>query len=453
MYLVQPFSRLAWLTALFASTASAVQPASEERRAIAKDAYIYAFAMLENYNTVYKQAADASAKEYIGGFNRFRHYSEPSTPDNHDVVTPNNDTPYSWAWLDLRAEPIVVSVPAVPKDRYYVLQLVDLFTHNFGYIGVRATGFEAGDYLIAGPKWKGAVPPGVKQAFHAETDLVGVLGRTSLNGPADVPNVQKIQSQFKLTPLSEYLEETAPPAAPAITFPQYDRAKARSRDFIGYLNFLLQFCQPPHPTERALMERFARIGIGPAQPFPAAEVDGALLSAIDAGAKDGQQAIEAKMATTLSSNGIFGSREFLKNDYLIRSVAAAKGLYGNSIKEAWYGGFDGDGRKAATIDFAAGQLPPAKFFWSVTLYALPDRFLYANGLDRYSIGDRTTGLKYGADNSLTLHIGHDFPGDDKESNWLPAPAGPYFLVVRIYGPEPAAIDGSWKLPPLKPVGD
>ncbi len=164
-----------------------------EARAIAKEAYIYAFAMLENYNTLYKQVASPEAPEYVGGFGRFRHYSELYTPDNHDVVTPNNDTPYSWAWLDLRAEPWVVTVPKVPEGRYYVQQWVDLFTYNFAYIGSRATGNGAGSYLIAGPGWKGDKPAGIKEVFPSETSLVLTLTRTALNSPGDIANVKKIR--------------------------------------------------------------------------------------------------------------------------------------------------------------------------------------------------------------------------------------------------------------------
>jgi hypothetical protein len=440
-------SMFAWGAA--APVASAVEISPADARAIAKEAYIYAFAPLESYNTWHKQAVDKAAPEYVGGFNTFRHYSEPYTPSNHDIVTPNNDTPYSWAWLDLRAEPIVVSVPAVPRDRYYVLQLIDLFTFNFGYIGVRATGAEAGSYLIAGPRWKGRVPKGIRKVFRAETDIVGILGRTALSGPEDVANVKAIQAQFKLQPLSAFAGTAALPAAPAIAFPAYDKAKAGTHDFIGYLNFLLPFAQPPHPSEKALLARFSKIGVAPGKPFEAAKVDPALLAAIDAGVEDGKAALKEKEARTLSSNGLFGSRAFLKSDYTTRAVAAAKGLYGNSLEEAWYGGFVGKGDTLGVLHFPPGQLPPAKFFWSATLYTLPDRFLYANALNRYSIGDRTKGLVYDKDGGLTLFIGNASPGKDKESNWLPAPAAPYSLVVRAYGPKPAMMKGQWKLPALQ----
>ncbi len=438
------------------SSAAAAPPSSPpltpaEARAIAKEAYIYAFAMLENYKTWYHQAVDTAAPEYVGGFGKFRHYSEPFTPANHDIVTPNNDTPYSWAWLDLRAEPWVLSVPPVPKDRYYVFQLIDLFTQNFAYVGVRATGFNAGSYLVVGPRWHGQTPKGIAGVFHAETDIVGILGRTALAGPEDVPNVKALQARDKLEPLSVFLGQPAPAAAPPLSFPPYDSAKAHSADFIAYLNFLLQFAEPPYASEVALRKRFEKIGIAPGKPWDGSQVDPGLWAAINQGVKEGQATIDETADKTHDSNGLFGTRAFLKMDYLKRDVGAEKGLYGNSVEEAWYGGYVGKGVVPATIHFTQGNLPPAKFFWSMTLYTLPERFLSANPLDRYSIGDRTRGLVYGKDGSLTLYVSHVSPGPAHEANWLPAPDGPYFVVVRAYGPKPALMQGMWKLPPLVPA--
>jgi hypothetical protein len=443
----------AWLMgfSLTAASLASAQPSPTEVRAITKDAYIYSFPMLENYNTMHKQVASPGDPAYVGGFGKYRHYAQAFTPDNRDVVTPNNDTPYSWAWLDLRAEPWVVSVPAVPDKRYYVQQWVDLYTYNFAYVGSRATGNGAGKFMIVGPRWKGKAPAGIKKVFRSETDIVMTLTRTAMNGPEDAEAVKAVQTGMKLQPLSSFLHKAPPPQPTPIDFPPYDVAKARSRDFIGYFNFLLQFTQPPHPSEAALMKRFASMGIGPGKPFDAASLPPETLAAIDQGVKDAQDALAAKAKVTLSSNGLFGTRADLKNDYLTRAIAAEKGLYGNSLVEAWYGGYVGDGTQLQTIHFAKDNLPPARFFWSITLYTLPDRFLYANDLKRYSIGDRTKGLKRDPDGGLTLYVGHVSPGPDKEANWLPAPNGKYSAVARIYGPSKAAMDGTWKLPPLTPA--
>ena len=323
------FSWVLGLSVMASPALAQTVPSPVETRAIAKEAYIYSFSMLENYNTMYKQIGKPGGKEYVGGFGQFRHYAQAYTPDNHDVVTPNNDTPYSWAWLDLRAEPWVVSVPAVANQRYYVQQWVDLFTYNFAYIGSRATGNSAGTYMIAGPNWKGKTPPGIKKVFRSETDIVMTLTRTALNGAEDVEAVKAVQQGMKLQPLSTYVHKAAPPAAPAIAFPPYDVAKARSHDFIGYLNFLLQFTQPPHPSEVALMKRFASIGIAPGKPFDAASLPAETLTAIDLGVKDAQEALAEKAKVTLSSNGLFGSRADMKNDYPLnrpRAIDPARAL-------------------------------------------------------------------------------------------------------------------------------
>jgi hypothetical protein len=433
----------------FQSSLRAATP--DEVRAIAKDAWLYAFPMMESYNTWYSQAVDSSSPTYVGGFNMFRHYSKTFTSANHDVVTPNNDTPYSWAWLDLRAEPIVISVPEVPKDRYYVLQFIDLFTYNCAYIGSRATGNQAGDFLMVGPQWKGDVPTGFRRVFKSETQIVGILGRTQLNGPDDVENVRKVQAGYKLTPLSAFQNKPAPPAPAPLDYPLYDKTRATSHDFIGYLNFFLALAEPPHPSEVALRKIFEKIGIMSGKPWDASKVDAATLVAIDTGVREAQATLKGKIDVTVSSNGLFGSRKALGENYLKRATAAAMGLYGNDLAEAWYGGYVGDGSNLSHIHFSKDNLPPGKFFWSVTLYTLPDRFLYDNSLSRYSIGDRTKGLEYDKDGGLTLFVGHDSPGLDKESNWLPAPAGKYSFVARVYGPSEAAMTGQWKLPPLTAV--
>ena len=222
-----------------------------EAKAIAADAYLYAYPMLYNYKTLFQQTADPSFPGYIGGFNRYRHYSRGFTPADKDIVTPSNDTPYSWAWLDLRAEPMVVSVPASP-DRYYVLQWFDLYTHNFAYIGSRATGTEAGDYLFVGPGWNGETPKGIKKVFRSETQFIGTLTRTSWTGAEDRDGLVAMQRQYRIRPLSEYTGSKPPEPAPAYQFPAWDEARANSIGFIDYLNFILQFT-PPVASEKATL--------------------------------------------------------------------------------------------------------------------------------------------------------------------------------------------------------
>ncbi|CAE6686956.1 hypothetical protein R69927_00149 [Paraburkholderia domus] len=436
-----------------AASSATVTVSPEEARAIAKDAYLYAYPMLFNYKTLYQQAVDPGSKAYVGGFDKFRHYSQPYGPDNKEIVTPNNDTPYSWAWLDLRREPLILSVPAVPKDRYYSFQCVDMYTYNFAYIGSRATGSEAGRYLFAGPNWHGETPKGIDKVIRSESDLILVLGRTVLNGSSDVKNVQAIQKQYKLTPLSTFEHTGAPPPSPKINFPKWDEAKATSVDFIAYLNFLLQFTQPPAPSEAELMQRFGKIGIAPGALFDPAALPPETRVALEAGVADGKAALADAEKHTTGSFDLFGTREQMKDDYVKRAVAAAMGIYGNTKEEAVYVGthVNGEheqlvGTQPYVLHFDKKDLPPAKFFWSMTLYDLPARHLVANPINRYSIGDRTKGLKYGADGSLDIYVQNTSPGAEKTSNWLPAPAGAYDLITRIYGPDQAVLDGSWKFP-------
>ncbi|HTC30010.1 MAG TPA: DUF1254 domain-containing protein [Candidatus Acidoferrum sp.] len=412
-------------------------------QAVAKDAWIYAYPMLMNYQTLYGQAVDSTSSQYVGGFNVFRNYAQFFTPDNRDIVTPNNDTPYSWAWLDLRAEPIVLSIPAIPGDRYNVFQMVDLFTYNFAYAGTRSTGREAGSYLIAGPDWNGTTPPGITAVFKADTRIVMILGRTSLAGPDDIPALKALQAQYKLQPLSAFAGTPPPPAAPPVTWIPWDKARGLGPDFPAYLNMLLQFCRkPPFPDEAPLMERFATLS-------------NANTSALQVGIADGQHALKQAIATTRSSMNLFGTHAKIGNDYVTRAVAAAMGIYGNTSDEAVYlgGEEDGSGRKLDgsqryTLTFAPGQTPPVTAFWSVTMYDLPNRLLVANPINRYSLGDRSK-LTYAPDGSLTIYIQAQSPGADKESNWLPSPpSGPFNYVVRLYGPKPEVLNGTWKIPGL-----
>lgn len=453
---------LAIVTAMFLPPLAAIAQSAaltpNEARTIAKEAWLYAYAPLEGYKTMYNQAVNKDFPGYVGGFNRYRHYTRMNTPADKDIVTPNNDTPYSWAWLDLRAEPIVLSLPAVPAPRYYVNQWFDLYTHNFAYTGVRATGRNAGNYLFAGPNWKGPVPKSITKVFRAETDFVGTLTRTQLNGADDIAAMQAVQAQFNLTPLSQFAGTPAPKPAPPVDWPAPDDKKMAGIGFVSYLNVLLPF-MPTVPSEKATMTRFAKIGIGAGKPFDASKLDPAIRAAMEQGVADAERELKDKALAVTSSKELFGSRQELGKDYVMqRNLGANVGIYGNTKIEAVYGAYqtgpDGrplDGTKKWVLRYPAGQLPPVNLFWSLTMYNLPQRLLVENPINRYSIGDRTPGLKMGKDGSLEIYLQNESPGADKESNWLPTPKGPFFMVSRMYGPKQPLIDGTWKDPPLVEV--
>lgn len=443
--------------------AQAVSPT--EARAIAKEATIYGFPLVDSYRIQYSYFVDRSSPEFKASWNTLVNNARVYTPDDKAIQTPNSDTPYSYVGADLRAEPLVFTVPEVERGRYYSLQFIDMYTFNFAYVGSRATGNGAGNYLLAGPKWKGEKPKGIKSVIRSETELAFVLYRTQLFNPGDIDNVKKIQAGYKVQPLSAFLGKPAPAAPPVVDFmkPLTAEQERTSLQFFNELNFILQFC-PINPSETALMARFAKLNIGAGKPFDEKALSSELRKAVEDGMGDAWKAFAEYKATQLdtgkktSADG-FGTRAFLKNDYMSRLASAALGIYGNSKNEAFYpvNFVDQDkkplgGANRYVLRFAAGQLPPVNAFWSLTMYRLPESLLYANPINRYLINSpMLPDLKRDGDGGITLYVQNESPGADKESNWLPAPKGPFFTVMRLYWPKPAALNGKWKAPPLQRV--
>jgi hypothetical protein len=437
-----------------------VSPA--EARSIAKEAYIYGYPMVDGYRVQYDYFVNRQSPEFKAPLNKISDMARVFTPADKAIVSPNSDTPYSMLEMDLRTEPIVLTVPKIEKGRYFSIQLIDLYTFNFDYIGSRTTGNDGGSFLIAGPGWKGKAPKGVKKVFHSETALVLAVYRTQLFHPDDIDNVKKIQTGYKVQPLSEFLGKSTPKAAPAIDFikPLTPETQKNSVEFFNVLNFILKFC-PTDPSEKKLMARFAKIGVGAGKSFDASKLSPEMKAAIEQGMADAW-ADFANFNKTLMDTGkvtsgdVFGTRKFLKNNYLYRMAAGVIGLYGNSKQEAMYPfyGVDADGQKLDgtnryTLHFAPNQLPPVNAFWSVTMYDLPERLLVDNPINRYLINSpMLPQLKRDADGGLTLLIQNESPGKDKEANWLPAPKGPFFMAMRLYWPKAEALDDKWKQPPL-----
>jgi len=424
-------------------------PTPEEAGTIAEEAYIFAYPMLENYKTMYAQAVDKSSPAYRATFNEIYHMSNLLDADFTEVVTPNNDTFYDFIWLDLRSEPQVLSVPEIPPDRYYAFQLIDMFTHNFGYVGSRATGSQAGNYLIAGPDWLGETPDGINGVFQSEGQFVLALGRTQVNGEDDAPAVREIQAKYTVTPLSNFLGQEEPSSAPVLDFPPYDEKRAGSADFIGYLNFLLGQLKPD-TSEKEMLARFEKIGIQAGVDFDAEDLDPAIRQAIDQGVASALTKIKGNIPTLgeikngwMMNMGIFGNRNEMKGKYLTRASAAMIGLYGNTHYEAFYPvcqvddkGEPLDGSKHRyVLHFTKDNIPAVRGFWSTTIYRLPEKLFVPNPINRYSIGDRTAGLRYGRDGSLRIYLQKEPPGGSTRANWLPAPDGPFYLVCRLYWPK------------------
>jgi hypothetical protein len=417
---------------------------------------------VDGYRIQYTYFVDSKNPEYKAPWNQIANIPRVFTPDDKAVQTPNSDTPYSMLGLDLRSEPIVLTVLPMEKERYFSIQLIDLYTHHFDYIGSRTTGNDGGTFLIAGPGWQGETPNGVTKVIRSETEFVFGLYRTQLFNPADLDNVKKIQAGYKGQPLSEFLGQPAPTAAPAIDFikPLTPEQQKTSPEFFNILNFVLQF-GPTHPSEKELMARFAKIGVGAGKTFDASKLSPEMKTAIEAGMADAwtdyanfKKRFDAQEVT---AGDMQGSRALLKNNYLYRFAAAVLGIYGNSKQEAMYPSYtvDSDGQlldgtgKGYTLRFAPGELPPVNSFWSLTMYELPSSLLVANPLNRYLINSpMLPQFVKDPDGGLTFYIQNESPGKAKEPNWLPAPKGPFLVFMRLYWPKPEALDGSWKQPPM-----
>lgn len=445
-------------------------PSIEQTKAIAEEAFIYGLPIVMNYAVMNEFVVDKNSGQYKAPFNSIYNDARVFTYQDTAVVTPNSDTPYSMLWLDLRAEPMVISVPAVEKQRYYSVQLVDGNTYNYGYIGSRATGVEAGNYLVVGPDWQGTAPAGIKQVFQSTTPFGLSIFRTQLFNAADMPNVVKVQAGYQAQPLSAFLKQPAPPTAAKIDFVPASTAGIKA-NFYEYLDAALQFV-PVTPDNQEIRARLASIGIGAGKTFEFKDLSLEHKAAVLLAMKEGDDKVSQYLGTGMQSiNGwkvgsLFGDRSFYHGNWLLRAAAAKGGIYGNDAVEAVYPmtrtdsagqPLDGSQHKYS-LTFAPGQLPPVNAFWSVTMYDGKSQLLIENPLNRYLINSpMLPSMQKNADGSLTLYIQKDSPGADKQANWLPAPNGPIYLVMRLYWPKTEAPSilpagaGSWSPPGVVPA--
>ena len=443
------------------------KPTPDEISAIADKAATYALPMVMAYGVMHQYAIDEGNPNYKAPFNQIKSEADVFTYKDTTVVTPNSDTPYSFAWMDLRAEPMVLCVPEIEKSRYYSVQLISQFTYNYGYIGSRTTGNDKGCFVLAGPDWQGDTPDGIKQVFQSGTQFSLALVRTQLFDGKDIDNVRAIQAKYSMQPLSGFLGTDAPAAAPAIDWPDITKEKAKA-DPLSYLAFLLQFSPAigPFAAEKDLRAQFASIGIEPGKPFPSVEVD----DAGKAGIKTAVADVQKKMAGLGKlvngwqvADGLFGTKEMMGDNYVLRASAAVLGIFGNDSAEALYPlakvDMDGDpldgSKYSYTLTFADGALPPVDAFWSITMYDGKTQLLIKNPIDRYLINSpMLPDFKKNEDGSLTIYVQNQEPADaDKKANWLPAPDGPIYMVMRLYWPKEAALKGDWNPPAITKVAN
>jgi hypothetical protein len=396
--------------------------------------------------------------------NQFAHLR--TFPDHTftDVVSPSADMLYSSVWLDLKKEPVILSLPAVGR-RYYLMSMLDAWTNVFAAPGTRTTGNGKQDIAIVGPHWTGKLPAGVKE-IKSPTSMVWVTGRTQTYSKNDNMAVHAIQDQYKVTPLSAWGKTYAPPLSvpvePGINTKTPLKAQVARMDaatFFGRLNALMQD-NPPAAVDAPVMARFAAIGVAPGKSFDLKSMHPAVAKGLEQSIRAGQAQIvtNTKRPRGTKVNGweLFTNTGSYRSDYLARAIMALIGLGANLPEDAVFprATVDADGQSLTgahryVIRFPKGEQPPVNAFWSLTMYDAKQAFVQ-NPIKRYAIGDRDK-LKLNPDGSLILYIQHDSPGRDKESNWLPAPKGPFNVFMRLYWPKKAVVDGTWKIPPVERV--
>jgi hypothetical protein len=442
----------------------AAQLSQDSVVALAKQAYLYGYPMVV-MNETKRTATNIEAPVWNNAFapvNQFGHFRTFPDATFKAVVKPNCDTYYSTAWLDLAAEPLVLTVPDT-KGRYYLLPMLDAYTNVFASPGKRTSGTGANQFLITGPGFSGAVPAGMTE-IKAPTNMVWILGRTQVNSDQDGKAVvYKIQDGYTLTPLSK-MGTAYTPARHQVdssigTNPPVFVENMEISTFFNALNELMA-SNPPPSADSSLLQQLAAIGIGAGKKFDLSAYDQATqeaLKKVPSVIHGELRAMVAKMGSlengwnvTRSGVGSYGT------NYGMRAMIALIGLGANLNADASYpnsqldeNGAKLNGANKYVMHFEKGQTPPANAFWSLTMYG-PDELLVDNPIDRYTIGDRNA-LKYNPDGSLDIYIQHETPGKDKEANWLPAPADGFSVTMRLYWPKEAFLDGSWKIPPIRVV--
>lgn len=448
------------------SSASAQNASEQEAYAIAKDAYVYAYPLMLTHATLqrlsnFAQPVDGDA---YGPPNQFHHVRAFANPEAKLVIRTNVDTLYSAAVLDLKAEPMVLSVPAT--DRYFMLPMLSLWTDVFAVPGTRTTGRNtARDFLVVGPLWRGDVPAGL-EAIKSPTRYVWIIGRTQTNGVADYANAHKVQDGMKLTPLSAWGKADYVPARGTIdpgidmkTAPPKLVDKMDAATYFGRFAELLKD-NPPNQIDYPMIHRLERVGFKVGESFDLAAAPMNIRQAYERGYADGKALVlaEGKKAAGIGGKGwIYTTRSgTYGTDYLYRAAIAQCCVGENLPQDAVYPALSSDsegrpldGTSNYVLHFDKGKLPPVDAFWSVTAYDIEGYFI-PNLIKRQAIGDRDK-LVTNADGSVELYIQADSPGKEKEANWLPVGKAPFTLLMRLYSPREEFLEGNWAPPAVTRV--
>ncbi len=444
-------------SAVLISTTGAVraQETVPNLRDAARDSYIFTYPLVMMYRTMFLQAIDATSPSFSGGMGAWLHLGV-ATPADTDIVTPNNDTPYSYAWVDLRLEPWVATLPAIEAERFYTSQWDDLWGHVLDNAGSVNDGNGGVSVLLAGPDWAGDLPAGIDRVIRGESRFLGTLTRTQLLPDGGMDAVEAIQNGYALRPLSAFLDQPAPPPADLIDWLPWQDGTEEQLAYWDHVARLLPLVEP-HPADRKAYAALALLGIVSGEPFDGSALDPETQAQLRAGIDDARAILADEAGELTDGTKLFGPRSAMGQRYLDRALGVYVGIFGNTKDISVYlnrvvdeTGAPLNGAKAAyTMTFGPQELPPVEFFWSMTMYRLPERALAENPIGRYAIGSATPGLATAPDGSLTLHIGTNSPGPEHDANWLPAPEGPFWMVLRNYGPGQSLLDRTYDLPPVR----
>jgi hypothetical protein len=451
-----------------AGSGAALSP--DQARALAQQAYIYGYAPLSNYAKQSPRALQPGTVGYTGTNKLYNLplLMNPVTDQLAGVPSPNNDTLYSSGLLDLRQQPVVVSAAPVPDaSRYYSLQLLDLNTDVLPYISTITNHNQGGHYLVVGPDYSGPIDATqFTGVIQSPSRIVTILGRVQVLDDADQLAAAQVQSGFAIQTLSDYQGSAAPAGAAPSTLPAYDASTAQGLGYFNWLNLILSL-QPLDASDPQLAAQLAQIEVGDGRSFNAADFSPQLQAALQQGLADGAAAVQAAgLSTALLQNGwssvnpaVLSDSGSFGTDYLGRAAVALTLLYMNTRTEAWYGIADIDatgqtlsGANNYTLHFAAGQLPPAQYFWSVTAYDYATKLLIPNAIARYKISSTSSAVQYNADGSLDIPIQQNAPLSAQGlANWLPVSSDQFYLIIRSYGPGSGILDGSWIPPGVEPA--
>ncbi|WP_369130555.1 DUF1254 domain-containing protein [Desulforhopalus vacuolatus] len=439
---------------------------AQEARQIAEDVYIFGYPLITMDMTrgvMTNVSEPKGTRAPMGHLLRVREYPAATF---RKVTSPNADTLYTTAWIDVGKEPWVLNLPDA-NDRYSLFPILDGWTNVLQAPGKRTTGTGPQTYAITGPGWQGTLPEGVKK-YTSPTSMVWLLGRIYCTGtPEDYAAVHKMQDAISIVPLSSYGKSYTPPAGkvdPGINMKMSVRDQVNALSSADYFNRLAMLMKnnPPAREDAPMLEKMARLGIVPGQTFDQDTLDPAVIKALRDVPKSAFGKIMAHLKsagridngwTFTTDTGLYGTQ------YLQRALITAIGLGANRPQDAVYPTTKTDkegkpytGANKYVMHFNKGEMPPVNGFWSLTMYNA-EYFFVANPLNRYTLSARNH-LKENADGSVDLYLQNENPGPEKESNWLPAPAGKFIPMLRLYWPKetsPSIIDGTWKIPAVHKV--